>query len=193
MIQHHSCLFHIFSLWRRARRGRFQWQAMVGIQHCHWEIQKRGQLSANVGSPHSKDEHFSVNMGGKSIPWCVQTTPAVPSISCPDFRWEGRASNASRLQTSQIDRIYIFKLDWIFVRARYNKKMWQEPCLISSAASLLYHWNRSIWLSFSLSLIPSILSFSCSSSRWVTTTLKISTRGSKGRVVDIRNQKEQVK
>lgn len=133
MIQHHSCLFHIFSLWRRARRGRFQWQAMVGIQHYHWEIQKRGQLSANVGSPHSKDEHFSVNMGGKSIPWCVQTTPAVPSISCPDFWWEGRGSNASRLQTSQIDQIYIFKLDWIFIRVRYNKK----KCGKSLASSLL--------------------------------------------------------
>ena len=120
MVQHHCCLLHIFSLWRRARRGRFQWQAIVGIQHYHWESHKGGQLFGNVGSPHSRDNHFSQNMEEKSRPWCVQTKPATTSISCADLRWEGHGSNASRVHTSQMYHFYIFKQDSILIKARYE-------------------------------------------------------------------------
>lgn len=37
MIHRQSCLLHVFPHWRRARRGGFEGQAVVGVQHYHSE------------------------------------------------------------------------------------------------------------------------------------------------------------
>lgn len=56
VIQHHPCLLRVFSRWRRARRGRVQRQAVVGVQHYRFT-----ETAAAVG----------VGVGGGGVDYLV--------------------------------------------------------------------------------------------------------------------------
>lgn len=154
-------------------RDRQWWVSSIIIEKSH----KGDQLSGNNWSP---QRGKLLNMWGKSSPGCVQTPPAVPSISCPHFRQEGHGSNASQ------DSMQVSFLS-LFLKSKYKKNAATASppffCCPLFSTSVI---DRSVSASLSLFLL-------CSSSRWVTTMMWRFPRGGSKEWVDKKNQRPQAK